>query len=102
MESALDAETRKVFNLSRREIQCLTWAAQGKTYSEIGMMLGLSFGTVKTHLDTARYKLGGVNLTHAVALAITFGKIFMTDSAINHREKIAQAYYGEFGVMPQE
>jgi DNA-binding CsgD family transcriptional regulator len=98
MESALGVETRKVFELSPREVECLTWAAQGKTYSEICMMLDLSFGTIKSHLDTARHKLGAVNVTHAVALAITYGKIFMKDSAIDHRTKIAERSFGEFGV----
>jgi DNA-binding CsgD family transcriptional regulator len=56
--------------LSKREEQCLLWAARGKTYQEIAEILGISFGSVKTHLDTARHKLHCLNLTHAVAVAI--------------------------------
>jgi hypothetical protein len=48
----------------------LIWAARGKTYQEIGEILHIGFGSVKTHLDAARHKLRCVNLTHAVALAL--------------------------------
>jgi DNA-binding CsgD family transcriptional regulator len=56
--------------LSRREEQCLIWAARGKTYQEIGEILDLTFGSVKTHLDSARRKLHCMNLTHAAAVAV--------------------------------
>ncbi len=61
--------------LSRREEQCLIWAARGKTYQEIADILDLSFGSVKSHLDTARHKLHCINLTHAVAVAVATGAI---------------------------
>ena len=60
-------------HLSNREEQCLLWAARGKTYQEIAMILGLALGTVKTHLDTARHKLQCMNLTHAAAVAFATG-----------------------------
>jgi DNA-binding CsgD family transcriptional regulator len=89
--------------LSPREIECLTWAAQGKTYTEIGMLAGISFATVKVYLDSGRYKLGATNLPHAVALAITFGLIFMTEEAIDARKDMAKRWYdthchGEFEI----
>jgi DNA-binding CsgD family transcriptional regulator len=62
-------------NLSLREEQCLTWAARGKTYEEIGEITNLSFYSVRSHLDIARLKLRGANLTHAVALALALGVI---------------------------
>jgi DNA-binding CsgD family transcriptional regulator len=61
--------------LSRREEQCLIWAARGKTYQEIAEILELTFGSVKTHLDTARHKLHCMNLTHAAAVAVATGVI---------------------------
>ena len=61
--------------LSFREEQCLLWAARGKTYQEIAEILGLAFGSVKTHLDGARHKLRCMNLTHAAAVAFATGII---------------------------
>jgi DNA-binding CsgD family transcriptional regulator len=105
----LDVETQKasergvIRKLSRREVECLAWAAQGKTYQEISTMLGISFGSVKTHLDTARFKLGAVNVTHAVALGIIYGKIFMSEEEMVTREKKtredAERMIGEMGVI---
>jgi DNA-binding CsgD family transcriptional regulator len=62
-------------HLTTREEQCLLWAARGKTYQEIAEILGLAFGSVKTHLDGARHKLRCMNLTHAAAVAFATGVI---------------------------
>jgi DNA-binding CsgD family transcriptional regulator len=62
-------------NLSLREEQCLIWAARGKTYAEIGEITGLSYYSVRSHLDIARHKLHGANLTNAVAIALAQGVI---------------------------
>src|SRR3984957_5601285 len=62
-------------NLSLREEQCLIWAARGKTYAEIGEITGLSYYSVRSHLDIARHKLRGANLTNAVAIALAQGVI---------------------------
>ena len=69
IESAPDVK------LSLREEQCLIWAARGKTYEEIGEITTLSYYSVRSHLDIARHKLHGTNLTHAVALALALGVI---------------------------
>ena len=61
--------------LSRREEQCLIWAARGKTHREIGDIVGLSPTSVRTHLDTARHKLRCINLTQAVGVAVASGVI---------------------------
>jgi DNA-binding CsgD family transcriptional regulator len=44
--------------LTRREVQCLRWAAAGKTDGEIGIILTLSVSTVRFHLRNAAAKLG--------------------------------------------
>jgi len=67
--------TSQPVELSKREEQCLIWAARGKTYDDIAGILNLSFASVKTYLDTARHKLSCINLTHAVAVAIATGVI---------------------------
>lgn len=44
--------------LSRREFECLEWAAQGKSAWEIGRILGISRNTVAYYLESAKKKLG--------------------------------------------
>jgi LuxR family transcriptional regulator, activator of conjugal transfer of Ti plasmids len=44
--------------LSSREIECLEWAAQGKSAWEIGRILGISRHTVGSYLENAKGKLG--------------------------------------------
>jgi DNA-binding CsgD family transcriptional regulator len=61
--------------LSIREEQCLLWSARGKTYQETAEILGVAFGSVKTHLDGARHKLRCMNLTHVAAVAFATGVI---------------------------
>jgi DNA-binding CsgD family transcriptional regulator len=65
----------KGFSLSSREYEVLVWAARGKTYNDIGLILNLSFGTVKTYLDNARIKMHASNVAHAVALGFATGLI---------------------------
>jgi DNA-binding CsgD family transcriptional regulator len=62
-------------SLSLREEQCLIWAARGKTYEEIGEITRLSYYSVRSHLDIARGKLHGTNLTNTVAIAFALGVI---------------------------
>ncbi len=66
---------RPQIQLSRREEQCLIWAARGKTHQEIGEILSLSPTSVRSHLDTARHKLHSINLTQAVGVAVATGTI---------------------------
>lgn len=56
--------------LSGRELECLQWTANGKTSGEIAALLGLSEHTVNHYLAGAGQKLGAVNRTHAVAMAL--------------------------------
>lgn len=55
--------------LTRRELECLTWAARGKTTSEIAEQLHRSAETVEFHLSNAMVKLAARNRAHAVAIA---------------------------------
>ena len=65
----INASTPQV-SLSPREIECLKWAAHGKTFEDIGDILDISMNTVRMYLDMARHKLNCLNITHAVARAI--------------------------------
>ena len=67
-----------LIKLSRREEECLIWAARGKTCREVAEILSLSTCSVRTHLDTARHKLHCINLTHAVGVALATGLIATT------------------------
>jgi LuxR family quorum sensing-dependent transcriptional regulator len=59
--------------LSRREIECLSWASAGKTSIEIAAILGLSEYTVNHYLNRATRKLDAVNRVQAVVKAIRAG-----------------------------
>lgn len=56
--------------LTDREREVLTWAAQGKSAWEIGEILRISKRTVDEHTQNATRKLGAVNRTHAVVVAL--------------------------------
>jgi DNA-binding CsgD family transcriptional regulator len=62
-------------SLTRRELECLTWAARGKTTSEIADLLHRSAETVEFHLSNAMSKLDARNRSHAVAIACVRGII---------------------------
>lgn len=61
-------------SLSPREIQCLNWAAQGKSSWEIGRIMGISHHTVAFHLDNAKAKLGVRSTIQAVARFVAAGR----------------------------
>jgi len=57
-------------HLTARELECLRWAAEGKTGWEIGRLLGISERTVVFHVENAARKLGVFGRRQAVARAI--------------------------------
>jgi LuxR family transcriptional regulator, quorum-sensing system regulator BjaR1 len=56
--------------LTPREREVLTWSAQGKSAWEVGTILLVGKRTVDEHAQTAMRKLGAVNRTQAVAIAL--------------------------------
>lgn len=72
---ALAATAAKL--LTKREIDCLYWAANGKTDGEIGEILSIARWTVVTYLQNAKNKLGCSNRTSTVATALALGVIQM-------------------------
>jgi len=56
--------------LTQREVEVLTFVAQGLGNKEIGAQLGTAAGTVKMHLQNILCKLGASDRTHAVTLAV--------------------------------
>ncbi|NYE59651.1 DNA-binding NarL/FixJ family response regulator [Duganella sp. 1224] len=71
------AETMYMEKLSQREIEVLRLAAVGNTNQKIGDRLGLSEGTIKTHMKNAMAKMQAKDRTHAVLLAMQRGIINM-------------------------
>jgi len=59
--------------LSKREIECLRWAAIGKTDSEIALILARSCATIRFHIHNAALKLNAVNRSQAVFKAGQLG-----------------------------
>lgn len=56
--------------LTPREAEVLLWVAQGKTSAEVALILELSTGTVKKHLEHIFQKLGLENRSAAVLMAV--------------------------------
>jgi DNA-binding CsgD family transcriptional regulator len=53
-----------------REAEVLQWLCQGKTNQEIGIILDISFRTVKKHLERIYQKIGVENRTTAAMMVI--------------------------------
>jgi len=60
-------------SLTRREIECLGWCAEGKSYWETAVILGISERTVSFHMEAVRTKLKATSNAHAVAMALRAG-----------------------------
>lgn len=59
--------------LSKREVECLRWAAVGKTDVEISLILSRSCATVRFHIHNAATKLQAVNRSQTVFKATQLG-----------------------------
>ena len=68
-----DFDEPQVGPLSRREIDVLTYIAQGKTHEEIGIIGGISAETVRTHMKSILRKLDCANAPAAVSRAYELG-----------------------------
>ena len=73
---ALPPESR----LSKREVECLRWAAIGKTDIEISMIMARSRATVRFHIHNAATKLNAVNRSQTVFKAAQLGYISLQQS----------------------
>ncbi len=59
--------------LSKREVECLRWAALGKTDQEIATIISRSSATIRFHIHNAALKLDAVNRSQAVFKASQLG-----------------------------
>jgi len=60
-------------DLTNREVQVLSLLVRGESNKEIGLHLGLTEITVKSHMRSIFKKIGAANRTQAVAMAIQHG-----------------------------
>ena len=58
--------------LTKRERECLKWAAEGMTSGEIAERLQRSVATINLHLTSAMHKLGAKNRVQAVVRAVHY------------------------------
>ena len=80
------ANVKKLFNLKRfyfdskqyltnKEVECLRWVGQGKSLTEVAMILGNSERTVESHVSHAKEKLQCYKMTQLVLRARELGFI---------------------------
>lgn len=75
LQAMLGEELVPGAGLSERELECLLWAARGKTGWETSIILSISESAVKKHLAAAATKLNALTRTQAVAAAVSRGLI---------------------------
>jgi len=61
--------------LSPREVDALTLLAIGYSRAQVAKTLSISEHTLRVYIESARFKLGALNTTHAIARAISCGLI---------------------------
>ena len=74
--AAMRAQKRRIpgnCDLTKREVECLRWAAIGKTDREVSMIVGISHATVRYHLQRAAEKLESVTRTQTIFKAGQLG-----------------------------
>ena len=67
--------------LSPRETDALTFLAMGYSRGQVSEMLSISEHTLRAYIESARFKLGALNTTHAVARALSEGFILIGGAA---------------------
>lgn len=68
-------ESDRIFDLTTRELDCLRWAAVGKSDWEIGQILMISAKTVNYHIENAKRKFGVATRVQAIVAAMRSGKL---------------------------
>ncbi len=78
-KKALDFEPSRTPEQSRalspREVDAMTLLAMGYSRAQVADTLSISEHTLRVYIESARFKLGAMNTTHAVARAMSRGLI---------------------------
>ena len=59
--------------ITKRQLECLAWTQEGKSATDIGLILGISARTVEGHLAKACHNLGVRTRIQAVSRAKDLG-----------------------------
>jgi len=70
-------EEARQASLSPREVDALTLLALGRSRAQAADKLTISEHTLRAYIESARFKLGAANTTHAVACALTRGLVVL-------------------------
>lgn len=81
LEIAGDRAPERTKALSPRETDALTFLAMGYGRGQVSEMLAISEHTLRVYIESARFKLGAANTTHAVAKALAEGLILIGGAA---------------------
>jgi len=68
-------EAHNTYDLTERELECLRWAAAGKSDWEIGQILLISAKTVNYHIENAKRKFGVATRVQAIVAALRVGRL---------------------------
>lgn len=75
LEFEPDKQPEQSQALSPREIDAMTLLAIGYNRAQVAETLSISEHTLRVYIESARFKLGAANTTHAVARALSRGLI---------------------------
>lgn len=78
-----DDARSEAFDLTERQVECLTWAAEGKSDWEISQILAIAEGTVQRHFEIIRQKLNVTTRVQAIVIALRRGWIMPSTGSIH-------------------
>jgi len=77
LELERGSDETEIAKLSPREIDSLTMLAMGYNRAQASESLSISEHTLRVYIESARFKLGASNTTHAVAKSLSLGLIIV-------------------------
>lgn len=78
LEFEPDRQPEQQQGLSPREVDAMTLLAIGYSRAQVANKLSISEHTLRVYIESARFKLGALNTTHAVARAMSRGLIVVS------------------------
>lgn len=75
LEFESDRQPEQGRALSPREVDAMTLLALGYNRAQVAQSLSISEHTLRVYIESARFKLGALNTTHAIARALSRGLI---------------------------